>query len=54
MSLSNPDLVHALRGGIVESFHRGALVVVDAAGRSMLALGDVERPVFPRSACKVM
>ena len=54
MSASNPDLVHALRGGIVESFHRGALAIVDADGATVLALGDVERPVFPRSACKVM
>ncbi|HOB95875.1 MAG TPA: asparaginase [Aquabacterium sp.] len=54
MSTVQPDLVHALRGGIVESFHRGALVIVDAEGHTLLALGDVERPVFPRSACKVM
>jgi len=54
VSASNPDLVHALRGGIVESFHRGALAIVDADGATVLALGDVQRPVFPRSACKVM
>ena len=54
MSSSNPDLVHALRGGIVESFHRGALVVVDADGSLLHALGDIDRPIFPRSACKVL
>ncbi|MBI3370066.1 MAG: asparaginase [Burkholderiales bacterium] len=52
--MSHPDLVHALRGGIVESFHRGALAIVDADGAVQLALGDIDRPVFPRSACKVL
>ena len=50
----NPDLVHALRGGIVESFHRGALAIVDGDGAVVLALGDVARPIFARSACKVL
>ncbi len=50
----NPDLVHALRGGIVESFHRGALAIVDGDGAVVLALGDVQRPIFARSACKVL
>jgi L-asparaginase II len=52
--MSNPDLVHAMRGGIVESFHRGAFAIVDADGAVAQSLGDVERPVFPRSACKVL
>ncbi|MBL0089271.1 MAG: asparaginase [Ideonella sp.] len=52
--MSNPDLVHAMRGGIVESFHRGALAVVDSEGAVRLALGDVDRPIFSRSACKVL
>ncbi|MBI5256864.1 MAG: asparaginase [Burkholderiales bacterium] len=51
---TNPDLVQVLRGGHVESFHRGALAVVDASGALRLALGDVARPVFPRSAVKVL
>ncbi len=51
---ANPILVHALRGGSVESFHRGAIAIVDADGATVLALGDVERPVFPRSACKAL
>jgi L-asparaginase II len=54
VSASNPDLVHALRGGIVESFHRGALAIVDAEGALVRALGDIDRPIFPRSACKVL
>jgi L-asparaginase II len=54
MTTTHPDLVHLLRGSTVESFHRGALAIVDADGRLVQALGDVTRPVFPRSACKVL
>jgi L-asparaginase II len=32
--------------------HRGALVVLDAAGTVMLAAGAVDRPILPRSANK--
>ncbi|OYU93309.1 MAG: asparaginase [Burkholderiales bacterium PBB5] len=46
--------MHALRGSSVESFHRGALAISDAAGTLTLALGDVDRPIFSRSACKVL
>ena len=54
MSTTPPDLVHALRGSALESLHRGALAIVDGDGTLVTALGDVERPVFPRSACKVL
>ena len=50
--MSNPVLVEVLRGGLVESRHRGAVAVVDADGATVLALGDVARPVYPRSAVK--
>jgi len=50
----NPILVEATRGGTVESAHRGALVVVDARGTPVRAIGDVTRPVFARSAVKVL
>ena len=50
--MTNPVLVEVTRGGLVESRHRGAITVVDADGASMLAIGDVARPVFPRSAVK--
>ena len=52
--MSNPILVEILRGGIVESRHRGALSVVDGGGIEVLSLGDVNLPVFPRSACKLI
>src|SRR6185437_4949371 len=44
--------VEATRGGLVESAHRGAGAVVDAEGRVVMAFGDVDRPVYPRSAVK--
>jgi L-asparaginase II len=50
----NPILVEALRGGIVESAHRGALAIVDADGTLHSALGDIDRPIFARSAVKVL
>jgi L-asparaginase II len=52
--MDNPVLVEVTRGGVVESRHRGAVSVVDADGASVLALGDVESPVFPRSAVKAL
>jgi len=51
---ANPTLAEAVRGGIVESFHRGAFAVVDADGALHSSAGDIERPVFPRSAVKVL
>lgn len=52
--MSNPVLVEVTRGGRVESRHRGTAIVVDAAGNKLLALGDSEAPIFPRSAVKAM
>ncbi len=51
---SNPTLVNAFRGGIVESSHRGAVAVVDADGSLHSVWGDIERPIFPRSTVKVL
>jgi L-asparaginase II len=52
--MANPVLVEVLRGALVESRHTGAVAVADADGRPVLALGDVDRPVFPRSAVKAL
>jgi L-asparaginase II len=52
--VSNPVLVEATRGGQVESRHRGVVAVSDAEGKLVLALGDVEAAVFPRSAIKAL
>ena len=50
----NPVLVNRWRGNAIESRHRGAVAVVDAEGRLVLSLGDVQRGVFPRSAIKFL
>src|SRR5438477_168409 len=50
--MSDAVLVEVVRGSVVESRHRGAIAVVDAEGRIALSVGDIERPVFPRSAVK--
>ena len=51
---AHPILAEALRGGVVESFHRGALAILDADGTVHTSLGDIDRPIFPRSAVKVL
>jgi L-asparaginase II len=50
----NPVLVEVFRGAMVESRHAGAVAAVDADGHEVLALGDVRRPVYPRSAIKAI
>jgi len=52
--MANPVLVEVLRGKVVESRHRGAVAVADADGALVLEVGDIERPVFPRSAVKAI
>ncbi len=52
--MTNPILVEVTRGARVESRHRGAVAVLDADGDVVLSLGDVERPIFPRSAVKAI
>jgi len=48
----NPVLIEVIRGGRVESFHRGAAAVIDADGTVVHRIGDIDRPIFPRSAVK--
>ena len=47
-----PILVRQVRNGIEESVHRGDIVEVDATGRVLRAIGDVERVVTLRSTVK--
>ncbi len=54
IEIDNPILAEIVRGTLVESRHTGAIAIADADGRLLLALGDVERPVFPRSAVKAL
>jgi L-asparaginase II len=50
----NPVLVEVRRGAAIESMHRGALAVLDADGAVFASLGAIDRPIFPRSAVKVL
>jgi L-asparaginase II len=50
----NPILVEVTRGDLVESRHRGAVAIADAAGKLVWSCGDVERPIYPRSAVKML
>jgi L-asparaginase II len=52
--MSNPVLVEVTRGGPVESRHRGSAIVIDADGKTVFSVGDVGRPIFPRSAVKAI
>ncbi|MEK0085462.1 asparaginase [Benzoatithermus flavus] len=49
---TTPVAIEVWRGERVESRHRVRACVVDADGRTVLAVGDVDEPVFPRSAVK--
>ncbi|MEP7241050.1 MAG: asparaginase [Devosia sp.] len=51
---ANPILAEVTRGNWVENRHRGAFAVVDSAGAIIASAGDIDRPVFPRSASKSM
>jgi L-asparaginase II len=51
---ANPVLIEQTRGAFTENRYRGAFVVCDAAGAVIAAAGEVERPVFPRSAIKAI
>ena len=52
--MSHPVLVEVLRGGSAESLHRGSLAIVDADGGLVTAIGDIDQPIFPRSAIKLL
>ena len=52
--MDNEILVEVTRGDRVESSHRGAVAVVDADGTVLLQVGDIDVPVFPRSAVKAI
>ena len=49
---ANPVLAEVTRGAMVESRHRASVAVVDAGGLVVLSAGDIERPVYARSATK--
>lgn len=47
-------LAEVIRSKFRESMHRGSVVVLDATGAVRAAAGDVQSPIFPRSANKPM
>ena len=50
--MRNPVLIELTRGALVESVHAGAIAVVRADGEVVAGVGDIARPIFPRSAIK--
>ncbi len=52
--MSVPVLVEATRGSIVESRHRGSLVIAHTDGGIMLEIGATQTPVYPRSSIKLV
>ena len=48
----NPILVELRRGGVLESFHRGVICVVDEEGNVVYSRGDIQQVCYPRSAMK--
>jgi len=52
--MENPVLAEVTRGNTVESRHRGSALVIDADGAVVFSAGDIDRPVFPRSAVKAL
>jgi L-asparaginase II len=50
---ANPVLIEVTRGEMVESCHRVAVAVMDAAGKLVESWGDIEQPIYGRSAVKM-
>ena len=50
--MPNPILIELTRGPLVESVHTGAIAVARPNGELQLSIGDVARPIYPRSAIK--
>jgi L-asparaginase II len=49
-----PVLAEVTRGDQIESRHRGSVVVTDVDGAVVLAAGDIQQSVLPRSAVKAL
>lgn len=50
----NPILVEVYRGGLLESFHRGVVCVVNQQNEIIFGVGDTEQLCYPRSAMKLL
>ncbi|MCF4097895.1 asparaginase [Maritalea mediterranea] len=49
---ANPVLVEFTRGNWVENRHRAAFCIADSSGKIVANAGDIEHPIYPRSAIK--
>ncbi|MBL4807052.1 MAG: asparaginase [Rhodobacteraceae bacterium] len=47
-------LVELVRGDLVESVHRGHVVICDTSGDILAAWGDPKAVIYPRSSCKML
>lgn len=54
MNKMNPILVEVYRAGVLESFHRGTICVVNEAGEIIFSAGDAHQICYPRSAMKLI
>jgi len=50
----NPILVEVYRGGVLESFHRGVVCIVNAQNEIIYSKGDINQLCYPRSAMKLL
>ncbi|WP_284165924.1 asparaginase [Frigidibacter sp. SD6-1] len=48
------ELIELWRGGLLESTHRGHVVITDEKGAIVEAWGDPDAIIFPRSSCKML
>lgn len=48
------DLIEVWRGDLLESVHQGHIVVCDRAGEVVVAWGDPDKLVYPRSSAKML
>jgi L-asparaginase II len=49
---NNPLLIEITRGDVAESVHRGAFIVANDQHELVASGGDVDQPIYPRSAVK--
>src|SRR3954471_21504250 len=47
-----PVIAEVVRGGVIESVHRGSVVGLDAEGNAAVEVGDVDTQIFARSSLK--
>jgi L-asparaginase II len=52
--MENPILVKVFRGGVLESFHRGSVCVVNQHNEIIFQLGNSDQICYPRSALKLI